>query len=122
MKQIYARLNWGRWIADCPVHGEGVAEAVRPGEPMICSRCYPAIYATMPVQIKGIQKDIPDLAMRTHARKQAADADQVYEVLFPEEKDEIEAVTRVRPMQNVNWVPGMTVEDLRRENAEYGVG
>jgi hypothetical protein len=112
-----------RWIADCPVHGEGVAEAVQPGVPFICSRCFPDIYATIPVQAPGgAVAQIPDVAMRRAARRRATEADQVYEVVFPTDKDEIEAQARVRPLENANWMPGMTVDDMRRENIEHGVG
>lgn len=118
---VYARLNWGRWIADCPIHGEGVAESVRPGEGFICSRCHPGIYATMPIQIKGTMTNVPDLAMRQSARRQAESSGQVYEVVFPADKSRIEEVTRLRQLENANWIPGMTMDDLLRENAEHGV-
>ncbi len=75
----------------------------------------------MPVIIQGNRTNVPDLALRAISRKQAREANQVYEVIFPEERQRIEAITRLRSVQNMNWIPGMTVEDLLRENEEYGV-
>ena len=38
--KVYARLNWGRWIADCPdCNG---AEMVYEGRAFICGSCFPA--------------------------------------------------------------------------------
>lgn len=48
-------------------------------------------------------------------------------VVMPAERAEIEAVLLLRPgfrhnAPNRNWIPGETVEDLKRENLEHGIG
>jgi len=122
-KKVYARLNWGNWIADCPVHGEGIAEGVKPGatQTMICSRCHQGIHASMPVRVQGHTIRIPDPAVRELARKEAEQAGQIYEVVFPENIREIMRIVRKRKIQHINWRPGMTIADLQRENKEHGV-
>jgi len=115
---VHARLNWGKWIADCPVHGEGIAELVTPGQDFICSRCYPDIHAEIKVQNGRGQLRIPDFAMRATARQRAQDEGHLYKVVFPKNMEKILEVVRIRPLQNMNWIPGMTLDDLRRENKE----
>lgn len=119
--KVYARLNWGNWIADCPIHGEGIAEGVEPGKDFICSRCHPGIHASMPVRYKGHLINVPDVATQALARQQAEWAGHVYEVVFPSEKEKIMRVVRKRKLQHINWRPGMTVADLQAENEKHGV-
>lgn len=43
-------------------------------------------------------------------------------VVFPENRPQIEAVLKARPMPiNRNWSPGETVTGLKRENREHGL-
>ena len=119
--KVYARLNWGNWIADCPIHGEGIAEQVRPGEPFICSRCHPGIHAQMPVRFQGHVIQVPDVAGRAYAFQQAEWAGHLYEVVFPKNMPKIMERVRPRKLQHMNWRPGMTLKDLERENQEHGV-
>lgn len=118
---VQARYNWGNWIADCPIHGEGIAEMVTPGRDFICSRCHPGIYAEM--KIPHPQQPLrlisaPDLAMRKYERHQAENAGHVYKVVFPKQKERIEAVLRHQPLRHRNWRPGITIRDLERQNEE----
>ena len=39
-EKVYARLNYGRWIADCNICNG--AEIVTPGKPFVCFSCQPA--------------------------------------------------------------------------------
>lgn len=40
----------------------------------------------------------------------------------PEELRQIEAALLVRPLRNQNWTPGETVDTLKAENIEHGIG
>lgn len=120
---VHARLNWGRWIADCPVCNDQVndgkvrvAEAVEPGVDFVCSREYSGIHATMPVQYRGQTFQVPDLAARAAARQRAELDGRAYSVVFPADKAKIEARVRTRKLQHANWRPGMTVADLSAED------
>ncbi len=97
-----ARVNWGRWLADCPavpcvhpVTGERAAgaEYVAAGFPFMCQWCW--------------NQDIDG---------------RFREVEFPAEYDAIEAVlvARIEP-ESRNWTPGETVVDLQVENIAHGV-
>lgn len=119
--KVYARLNWGNWIADCPIHGEGVAEGVEPGKDFICSRCHPGIHASMRMRFKGQLVNVPDLAARGLALKEAERAGHVYEVVFPDDMKQILEAVRPRKVQHMNWRPRMTIADLEHENEEHGV-
>ena len=54
-------------------------------------------------------------------RAAAVEAGQEYEVEYPAERVAIEAALRPRPVENMNWYPGETVEDLIAENIEHGL-
>ena len=47
---------------------------------------------------------------------------RILRTAFPDERADIESILELRPLPNRNWRPGETVEDLRRENAEHGLG
>ncbi len=121
---VYARLNWGNWIADCPVHGEGIAELVEPGKDFICSRCYPNLHAEIRMhdpRILGKMISVPDLALRALTRNQAERMGHVYRVVFPKDMKAIMEIVGRRPLEHQNWRPGVSLADLRRENKEHGV-
>jgi hypothetical protein len=40
-------------------------------------------------------------------------------VVFPEQRQEIEAILELRPLLNRNWLLGETVAQLRKENKEH---
>ena len=42
-------------------------------------------------------------------------------VVWPVDPAAIEAVLSVRPVENRNWTPGESLDDLRRENQEHGL-
>lgn len=121
---VKARLNWGNWIADCPIHGEGVAEMVEPGKDFICSRCYPGVHAQKRIahpQDLAQRISVPDLETREAEIKRAEADGHIYQVIFPPDVQKIMAIVRMRPLGNMNWRPGMTLDDLRNENKENGV-
>lgn len=95
MKKLRARLNYGRWIADCDLCNG--AEIVEPGKPFICFSCEPAAVRN------------PRLANNPR------------DVIFPKNKADIEQVMANRPEQYRNWFPGESLAALQKENAEHGI-
>ncbi len=89
-----AYVNHGRWVADCP----------------FCSGAEEM--ATLP------------MSFFCHACQMAAVQGQAIPALFPApaEAESIERVLAIRPVPNRNWVPGETVDQLRAENLEHGLG
>jgi len=97
--RVQARINHGRWLVDCP--GCNSALVVDLSEPVyMCVECANAandgrwLQVTLPRNRKAIEAE---LLKRPFGRNPA------------------DAPTR-------NWEPGETVADLRRENAEHGIG
>lgn len=94
--EVVAYVNEARWIADCPDKRCNAAQVVTPDDPrFLCAVC-------------------SNLA--NHRRW--------YRVVFPspEERAEIEALIGQRPhVENVNWTPDESVEDVRRLNREHGI-
>jgi len=89
---ISARINHGRWIADCPDCAG--AEYVDESEPIFfCMSC-------------------GNLAVGGHFRR----------VKFPKDKAKIEGCLNGRPVANRNWAEGETVADLEAENALHNAG
>ena len=52
----------------------------------------------------------------------AAAGHKLLRTVFPAEREEIENILELRPLPNRNWRPGETLEDLRRENIDHGLG
>jgi hypothetical protein len=122
-KKAKARFNHGRWIADCPdCLG---AENVSPGEKFICGNEFPNKHAHLYKKVKTKKGDRyirgPDIAKRKRAAADAAAQGKRYSVVWPKDAEEIVQVLRMRPTENMNWEPGETLADLRRENEEHGI-
>lgn len=128
MEKILAEVNHGRWISFCPacsLKGMTVAMIVEPGKPFVCPEEFPNTLATTLVpnpRVKGAFNTVADEALREETRNLAIADGNAYEVNFPANKKEIEEALRVRPVVNRNWYAPKTVDDLRRENIENGVG
>jgi hypothetical protein len=94
--EVVAYVNEARWVADCPDRRCNAAQVVTPDDPrFLCAVC-------------------SNLA--NHRRW--------YRVVFPDADDRarIEALIARRPrVENVNWTPTESVEDVRRLNREHGV-
>lgn len=88
---VQARVNHGRWIADCPDITCGGAEFVSFTNPVFfCCACRNSAASNnyLPVVVPG-----------------------------PEKRHDIEAYLRARPKHaERNWIPGETVAQLRDEN------
>ena len=97
--RVQARVNHGRWLVDCP--GCNSALVIDLDEPVyMCVEC-----------------------------GNAANGGRWLRVIFPRQRKGIEAELLKRPYgrnpedaPTRNWEPGETVADLRRENAEHGIG
>ena len=91
----FAYVNHGRWLVDCPFCGS-TQIAAKSDRRFLCAGADGCANA----QVGGAY--IP--------------------VVWPKDADRIEAELLQRPTpNNRNWMPGETVKDLRRENAEHGV-
>jgi len=90
---VAARVNHGRWLADCPFCAG--AELVDPDEPVFfCLTC--------------------GMGDNHHA---------VMEVKFPRHRVKIEVLLSDRPRaKNRNWEPGETLKKMREENKLQGLG
>lgn len=127
MEKIYAQYNWARWIVICPVCAEDggkVAVEVKPGDVFACPEEYPDLLAKTLVpnpRVKGALNSVPDIQLREDAMKQAEADGNVYQVVFPQDKAEIERVLRVRPRAGRNWWQGVPMRELIDENKERGV-
>jgi len=91
-REVAARVNEGRWIADCPFCGG--AQFTSPDDRrFLCADCGN-------VEIGG----------------------KWMRVIWPAVPEAIEDVLVIRPTENRHWLPGETAADLRRENAQHGLG
>lgn len=94
---VVARVDHGRWIADCPNAGCTGAEyvSVSGRQGFFCTECRNAAAGHLSIAVV-----LPEQAMR----------------------EQIDAYLSARPVPaNRNWRPGETVKDLQRENRERGV-
>ncbi len=90
---VYAYVNHGRWVADCPL-GCGCAAIVQPGQPFDC---------------------------RSRGGGFCCDA-LGSPVVCPPDALAIEHVLAGRPTPNRNWYVGETVDALRAENVAHQIG
>lgn len=105
---VLARINHGRWLADCARPGCRGAELVAPGVPFICGSCYPQAFSG-------------DAAECARWGRIAAARGEAHEVQFPEDAAALEAALAGRDEGNRNWTPGETLADLEAENAAHGI-
>lgn len=91
-----ARVNGGRWIADCPDPDCGGAEYVSFEDPFLfCHECRNGRVSNQPVRI-----DLPDATTRAR----------------------VEAYLGARPVPSTrNWHQEMSVKDIREENRAHGI-
>ncbi len=124
MKQLLAEINHARWIVRCPVcaeQGTLTAAQVKPGDVFVCPTEHPNMLAMMFIpnpRKAGALNQVPDEELRKQTLQAALAAGDAFEVVFPAEKEAIEAVLRPRLPAFRNWVPGETLQALQQENAE----
>ena len=99
-RRAIARINHGRWLADCP-YCDG-AELVHPDERFfVCLSCG-NLGLGSPNKLDGDGR--------------------ILHVEFPPNWHSIERILISRPDEVTrNWNPGETMADLRRENTEHGL-
>jgi len=144
---VKARLNHGRWLADCPdCNG---AEIVRPGYRFICgsSKHGTARRRAFYIQLAIIKADaagenfiyaddqalgIPLKKAHIKVREYADGFD--YDVVWPDDtmKTKIESLASERPVQARNWPVAGNIDDgfyfsepitaMREENERHGLG
>ncbi|PKO02093.1 MAG: hypothetical protein CVU43_09750 [Chloroflexi bacterium HGW-Chloroflexi-5] len=127
--EVLAYLNHGRWIVDCPKCGKVGATLAEPNHLVahysaenglfICHKCYPGMIVRSGVNANGSLKF--NATMRAVARQKAEKNGEIYRVIFPENRKEIELAVAKRAPDNQNWEPGETIEFLLEENQAYGV-
>jgi len=127
MKTIMARYDAGRWLVDCPIHGKDgavLAQSMPEISPLwaesglyICPVCHPGIKSQLVSLRRGVFSYRFDESARRTARKMAEEQDEIYQVTFPENKDEIEFVLKDRPLLMRHWDgEHETIEFLKSEN------
>lgn len=88
------RMNWGRWLAECPRPGCASAESYGPG-------------------LDG---------ERFTCRVEAGGCGLRCRAVWPEALETIERLLLARPVPATrNWEPGETVHDLLAENVMHGI-
>jgi hypothetical protein len=131
MKTIEAIYNAGRWMVYCPIHGnQGAVLALdyhvidptqsrfwTAGGLYICPVCYPKVTAQMQIVRNGRIETVPDISARKTARLLAQAKDEIYQVMFPKNREKIEQVLseRLRLMQNWDGAHE-TLKFLQEEN------
>ena len=125
--KVEAYLNHGRWVVDCPKcgkHGSTLAEPKPIESPYsaingeyICPNCYPDMVVVSRRTATGV---IFNETSRTIARARAKQNNEIYEVIFPDNKKEIEKIVSVRRLDYQNWQPGETIKFLKEENELIG--
>jgi hypothetical protein len=88
-ENVPARVDHGRWIVDCP-NCNGAQFASVTDRRFLCCECEN-------IAIGGLWR----------------------RVVWPDNWPEIESVLRVRPIENRNWHPEESTDDLRAENAAH---
>lgn len=89
---VSAYINEGRWIAECP-DCHGAQLAAREDKRFLCNCC-----------------------------GNVAIAGQWRAVIWPKDVQGIEDALQPRAEVNAHWLPGETVAQLKRENADHGIG
>ncbi len=98
-------LNHGRWVAECPKCRQGEHWDSNMGH--------------WDVLIGGRFQYYGGLSAH-HFR--CSNCYLQCRAVWPEQREAIWDITKQRPVpQTRNWLPGETVDDLRRENEEHGV-
>lgn len=99
-----AYYNYGRWVVDCPA-----------------SDCYAALRVSEASSVVSVWM-VCDCGDESACDHQQIPCGRAFEVALPDDRQDIEAVTGLRPRRaNRNWVPGETVRDLQAENLRHGV-
>jgi len=122
MKTVKAYMNYGRWIVDCPKHGNaGAMEVKETDTEYIPPCCYPQIIASIPMLKDGRFTHAPDKSARATGRRLAVQAGEVYQIVFPDKLEEIKTIMNNRPLNNRHWT-NESIAALKKENKAHGHG
>jgi phage terminase large subunit GpA-like protein len=126
--KVEAYFNHGRWVCDCPKCGKLGSTLAEPNKALahysavngeyICPNCYPGMVIIHKRTVTGGLVFNEDMQAISRARAKAND--EIYEVIFPTNKKEIEAIVSLRRLDYQNWQPGETIEFLKKENETIG--
>ena len=113
MEKVQAYLNHGRWLVDCPKHGRNGTLEVQVTDTEYIAPCrYPGTIAQFTGMVKNRVQNVADISARATARARARKDGEVYEIVFPENMNEIMDALRGQPVTMQNWVPGDSIEFL----------
>lgn len=115
--QVY--INHGRYLATCPKCGNHhLVEASQ--VTLVCPACWPGLKAQkIEIDQFGASVLVPHVQMVFFTRDQAQAAGEEYDLIMPD--PQIMEILRPRPIENMNWTPGESLDFLREENASHGL-
>jgi hypothetical protein len=117
MIQVF--INHGRYLARCP-KCENVHTVEAATRTLVCPVCWPGLLAQkMHIDKFGAQVLMPHFDMIFETRDKAIAAGEEYALEFP--PADVMTILRPRNIENMNWLPGETLDDLRGENKEHGL-
>ena len=109
--KIKPEMNHGRWIVRCPKSPNHAVQVFpRMDNTIVCGVCYP--------DPDGSARRVPGAL----AHQMAEAAGNVHEIDWPHNLTDIEQALRFRPIENMNWFPDETLEQLEYENNIHGTG
>jgi hypothetical protein len=143
MVKVYAFINHGDWKVYCP-RCEKATQIGLSTNKYICLACWPGIMATALQEVEtvtnGIRqkvlRPVPDLAARQEATVAARQAQEEYNIEFPQHAQEITDVINSEPVIEWRcWYPdrpeirakrpganafGQSLADMQYEHAHHG--
>ena len=137
--KTYTYMNHGRWLVMCPKCGNEF-KVSRETKTMICFVCHPGIMANSNERVETespishtkqvIWRTVPDYELRERAKIEVIKSKEEYEIVFPDEAEEIEKSVSGKDGNWQNWYPdrkeirlkypkasayGQTVKQLKAE-------
>lgn len=114
-----AYVNHGRWIVDCPVCGSPLPFTPERESEIACPVCNPRLWAVKFVPIPNDPdngfRQVPDQKIRDEERRNSPS----FKPVLPERWKEIFDALRKRRTENMNWLPGESLEKIIAENIEH---
>lgn len=119
MTTLTVFINHGRMMATCPrCHNTHIIDRVQ--TTLICPACWNGLKAEKLVQdLYGAWVLAPHTQLIDDTVLQAREAGEEYELGLPD--PQIMNILRARPVENINWLPGETIEQLIQENIDHGL-
>lgn len=112
-------INHGRYMVHCPTCNNAHTVELNV-KTFVCAACWQGLNAKKFETDKfGALVDVPHVQKIFETRDQAKAAGEEHELEFP--SAEVMKILRPRPVENMNWIPGETLEFLRAENKDHGL-